>query len=284
MVSFAQSPSAEYRVLIVTAHPDDEALFAGSVYRLSNELDARVDLAVVTDGAGGFRYSILAEKIYGLNLTDPAVAKEYLPGIRKKELIAGGKFIGLRNYYFFDQPDTGYTLNPDSILSDVWDAGAVETWLVSLINRNQYDFVFVHLPRAETHGHHKSASILALEAARRADIPPVVLGAWISSKSDSTTSTFSSLDGYPITQVQTPAAAYHFDRTTPFGHDDRLNYQIVANWLIAEHKTQGTMQLFMGYGDVEDFWIFESNPEDAVSRTESLFKKINDRVDNHLNK
>jgi hypothetical protein len=38
-----------------------------------------------------------------------------------------------------------------------------------------------------------------------------------------------------------------------------LNYQIVVNWLIAEHKSQGAMQLAMGKGQFEQFWDYVVN-------------------------
>lgn len=266
-------------VLIITAHPDDEALFGGLVYKMTHDHNVAVDLAVITDGAGGFNYSQLAESIYGLDLTDPEIAREYLPGIRKRELMAGGRFIGLRNYFFFDQPDTGYTLDPDTILTDVWDATAVEEWLTATLDRNGYEFVLVHLPRAETHGHHKSATILALRAAQKASEQPVVLGGWFSRPSDEQNSVFDSLDGYPVTEVATDRAQFHFNRLTPFGPNDRLNYHIVVNWLIAEHKTQGTMQMLMNMADVEAYWLFKANPDDAFERANALFEKVNRVVD-----
>ena len=48
-----------------------------------------VDLALITNGEGGYKYSTLAEDIYGLELTDEEVGRKYLPDIRKKELEAG---------------------------------------------------------------------------------------------------------------------------------------------------------------------------------------------------
>lgn len=269
-----QSADPQTEILIVTAHPDDEALFAGSVFKMTHDHDIAVDLAVITDGAGGYKYSVLAESIYGLELTDPEVARQYLPGIRKQELMAGGSYIGLRNYYFFDQPDTGYTLDADSILSDVWDSAAVENWLTSTLDRQGYDFVLVHLPREETHGHHKGASILAIRAAANAQQRPVVLGGWFS-LADDPKAQFAGLERYPITAVTTEGPQFHFNRLTPFGHNDRLNYQIVANWLIAEHKTQGTMQMLMGVGEIEDYWLFTENPADAHERAAQLFEMIN---------
>src|SRR5262245_2738962 len=82
------------RVLLVTAHPDDDALFAGAVYQITHALDGRVDVAVVTNGEGGYKYSDLSVPIYGIDLTDEKVARERLPGIRKKEMIAGGSIVG----------------------------------------------------------------------------------------------------------------------------------------------------------------------------------------------
>ena len=77
------------RILLVTAHPDDDAAFTGLVYQVTHQLGGVVDLALVTDGSGGFRYATLAEQIYGLELTDERVARLYLPTIRKRELMAG---------------------------------------------------------------------------------------------------------------------------------------------------------------------------------------------------
>jgi hypothetical protein len=50
-----------------------------------------------------------------------------------------------------------------------------------------------------------------------------------------------------------------FNRLTPFGFQQKLNYQIVVNWLIAEHKSQGAMQLAMGKGQFEQFWDYAVN-------------------------
>jgi N-acetylglucosamine malate deacetylase 2 len=36
--------------------------------------------------------------------------------------------------------------------------------------------------------------------------------------------------------------AYAFDRTVSFGFRSALTYQIVVDWMIAEHKSQGLLQ------------------------------------------
>ena len=104
----AQTPPT---VLIVIAHPDDETGFAATVYKITHELHGNVDLALITNGEGGYKYSTLAEDYYHLELTDEKVGRENLPRIRKQELMNAGKIIGIRNYFFLDQWDRKYTTN-----------------------------------------------------------------------------------------------------------------------------------------------------------------------------
>jgi LmbE family N-acetylglucosaminyl deacetylase len=271
----AQSGSAP-SVLIVTAHPDDDAMFAATVYKITHDLGGTVDLALITDGAGGYRYSTLAEPIYGLDLTDKEVARQYLPAIRKQELMAGGKIIGIRNYFFLDQPDAGYTTNVDSVLHYHWDPAFVEDRLYTVMERWDYDFVFAHLPIEPFHGHHKAATILAIRTMQTLppEKRPVVLGSFISSP-EAPAPEFEVLPGFPVTRLMPGVGAFSFDRYQTFGTNNRLNYQIVVNWLIAEHKSQGTMQLLMNQGSLENFWIFEANGDGSVEKTQDLFDRIN---------
>lgn len=66
------------KILIVTAHPDDDATFAGTNYKIVHDLKGTIDLALITNGEGGYKYSTLAEDIYGLNLRMKQSGK-YLP-------------------------------------------------------------------------------------------------------------------------------------------------------------------------------------------------------------
>ncbi|MGA7306445.1 MAG: PIG-L family deacetylase [Rhodothermales bacterium] len=261
-------------VLIVTAHPDDEAMFAGAVYKITHELHGRVDLALITDGAGGYRFSTFAEPIYGLKLTDPAVAAEYLPAIRKQELMRGGRIVGIANYFFFDQPDRGKTYDPEEFLDHDWDTTYVENRLEKIMREGDYDFAFVHLPVASMHAHHKAATILALKAASKLDdeVRPVVLGGWSHVKGDTTTFHFDHLDGYDITKVE--PEPYKFDRDQPVGLDGRLNYNIVVNWLVAEHKSQGTMQTYLSQGKTELYYYFVSNNGLGREKAKALFERL----------
>ncbi len=274
--SAAAQPGGDLNVLLVIAHPDDEAMFAGSVYKITHELNGSVDLALISDGSGGFRYSHLAEPIYGLELTDEKVARQHLPAIRKRELMAAGRILGTRNYFFLDQFDHEYTENADTVLRHVWDADFVKMRLRQVMTRVDYDYVFVHLPIPNFHGHHKAATILALEAAGEVDVSqrPVVLGCFVGVRADSTQLEFTELEGYPVTKVRDDVEPFVFDRTQPIDESGRLDYRIVVNWEIAEHKSQGTMQLLVNRGDIERFWYFEVNDPAALPRTRELFERL----------
>jgi hypothetical protein len=82
------------------------------------------------------------------------------------------------------------------------------------------------------------------------------------------------LAAYPLTRVQAQRTPFLFDRTQPFGFRERLNYKIIANWAIAEHKSQGTMQLASGGGDYEHYYLFDLNSSAAASRAEVWFKDL----------
>jgi LmbE family N-acetylglucosaminyl deacetylase len=264
-------------VLVVTAHPDDEAMFAATMYRITHALGGTVDLALVTDGAGGYRFSTFAEPIYGLELTDESIARQYLPAIRKQELMAGGKIVGIRDYFFLDQPDQGKTENADSVMKYVWDTDEVAGRLDDILAEGDYDYVFTHLPIKPFHAHHKAATILALEAVRRMEPSerPIILGSFTTGGMDDVVKAFVELEGHPITRIRKTPGPFTFDRGTRLGLDDRLNYTIVVNWLIAEHKSQGTMQMFMSSEpSTERFWLYELNPSEAAAETEALFQRI----------
>jgi LmbE family N-acetylglucosaminyl deacetylase len=64
-------------------------------------LNGTVDLALMTNGEGGYRYSTLGNFIYNKELDKEEVGRAYLPAIRKQELMSGGEIVGIRNYYLF---------------------------------------------------------------------------------------------------------------------------------------------------------------------------------------
>ena len=269
----AQTPPT---VLIVIAHPDDETGFAATVYKITHELHGNVDLALITNGEGGYKYSTLAEDYYHLELTDEKVGRENLPRIRKQELMNAGKIIGIRNYFFLDQWDRKYTTNERDPLDTAWDVGLVMVQLRRIMMNVKYDFVFCLLPVPETHGHHKAATMLALQTADQLpeEQKPVVLGVSDSNKDDTIHTAFEQLKDYKETAIRKNTPLFTLDRTVKFGYKNSLDYKVIVNWEIAEHKSQGTMQLAMNRGDYENFWYFNINGDRGIEKTTQLFEEL----------
>jgi LmbE family N-acetylglucosaminyl deacetylase len=266
----------EVRVLLVNAHPDDDAAVAGAMYQVTHQLGGIVDLAVVTDGSGGFRYSTLAEPIYGVNLTDEEVARSHLPAIRKQEVMAGGAIVGIRDYFFLDEHDHAFTLDTDSVLDAVWDSTFVRSRLAQILQRGSYDFVIGLLPFAESHGHHKAATILAIDAAMSlpTESRPIVLGGFPCQLPGAQPMEFEGLPEFPQTNVAGGVPLTSFDLLQKFGFNDRLDFRIITNWVIAEHKSQGTMSLLMNMGERECYWYFDANGPAGRQRTLDLFEAL----------
>ena len=67
---FAQDSLLNYepKVLLVTAHPDDDALFSATIFKTTKLLGGKVDLALMTNGEGGYTYSTLGNYIYNKEL------------------------------------------------------------------------------------------------------------------------------------------------------------------------------------------------------------------------
>lgn len=277
LLSVSLSLAAEEgpRVLLVTAHPDDDALFGGAVYQITHALDGRVDVAVVTNGEGGYKYSDLSIPIYGLDLTDEKVARERLPGIRKKEMIAGGSIVGIRNYFFFDQKDQEYTTDLEQGTAP-WDKEMVRGRLRSILTDGRYDFVFVMLPVTTTHAHHQGAALLGLEAV--SELPaasrPVVLGTTGYRKSSPDRVSFTGREELPLTRIRPGSPVFEFDRSRKFGYKNQLDYNMIVNWVIAEHKSQGTMQGVMNALDVEQYFYFDLNREEGIQKARALFDRL----------
>ncbi len=263
-------------VLVVDAHPDDETAYAAAIYKITHDLHGVVDLVVITNGEAGYKYSTLANEYYHLNLTDEKVGRKYLPGIRHKELVNAGKIIGLHKIYFFNQRDNRYTLDPHEVLDSNWNIPQVKSELNHILVTGHYDFVFTLLPSDSTHGHHKAATILALTAVQ--NLPkgvahPIVLCASGTEK-DKPPTPFTVLAGFPITRVTDGMPAYSFDLNQSFGFHHALNYKTIVNWEIAEHKSQGTMQMGLNRGDLEEYYYFDINPPEGRAKTKALFDRL----------
>src|SRR5271166_927101 len=152
------------KLLIVTAHPDDEYAFAAATYRLVREAGWIADQVVITNGESGYRYATLAEAFYGVPLAAGSEGRARLAEIRKREARNAGKILGIRHYYFLDQRDLGFGADRAVAGSGNWDRPYLQAFLSGLLSREKYDAVFTLLPTPETHGHHRAATAIALKA------------------------------------------------------------------------------------------------------------------------
>ncbi|MGE0143018.1 MAG: PIG-L family deacetylase [Planctomycetota bacterium] len=266
------------RVLCVVAHPDDETAFAGTIFKISAHLGGTCDLVVITNGEAGYKYSTLAEDIYGLELTDERVGRANLPRIRKAEMRAAGAILRVHEIDFLDQLDHRYTQDEGEVLgrgARVWDLTRVRAHLDARLASGNYDFVFVHLPTPETHGHHKAATLLALEAISRMppERAPVALAAFHQSKTEARNLPFA-IDGHALSEQHSDLGPWSFDRTQTFGHQNKLDYRIVTSWAVAEHKSQGSYQGLLGRGELESFRMFRITPRERSNHVEQLFARL----------
>ncbi len=140
----------------------------------------------------------------------------------------------------------------------------------------KYDFVLTLFPSADTHGGHKAAAIMALDAAEELQTDrPVVLGCLDSSAKDAAPLDWSGFKSavHPFT---VGVERYSVDRLVKFGPEDALNYQIIANWVIAEHKSQGAFQMDMNRFDKENFAILETGTPSAGAKADALFQRLSE--------
>jgi LmbE family N-acetylglucosaminyl deacetylase len=268
----AQQPMGQTRkVLMVVAHPDDEYAFAATTYRMVRELGWAADQVIVTNGEAGYRYAALAEAVYGVALSEESDGRAHLPAIRKEEAVRAGKILGIRRHYFLDQKDSGFATDAASADSSNWDRAHVLSAISELLARERYDAVFTLLPTAETHGHHRAATLLALEALARQpqDHRPLFFGVEPRRKSDATPR-FAGLASQPLTATVNADPVFVFDRMASFGYKNALNYQIVVNWVIAEHKSQGLFQKDSSVHELEQFWLFGISGDGAAKRAGEL--------------
>ncbi len=264
-------------VLVVNAHPDDETSFPILLYKITHDLKGTVDLALLTDGQGGFNGSELGAVYYGYNLTDSIIGRAELPRIRKKEVMEAGDIIGIRKYFFFEQRDDYYNLDPiPYVTGKNWDIPLVEKKLDQILTSQQYDFVITMFPYAGQHGHHKTAVIMALRALQRyrgAKRPIILAG---STYKDETPETFTMLESFPETTMKKNAPSFYLDVATRFGaHGKQVSYKVISQWIIAAYKSQGDMQENPLYkGDKETFRLFDINDDASIQQTMQFFEQL----------
>ena len=241
------------------------------LYAVTHNLGGVVDIVVVSDGAGGYSCSKIAEWTYKLRLTDPEVGRNNLPRIRIGEMMNGAEVVGAREVFFLYEPDVEYTTNVTVVLDEWWDVPLVQYQLEKILARRSYDFVVVLLPTAQTHGEHAAASLIALQAVQSmpAATRPLVLGG-------SNPGPYAGLPGFPITSA--PAdPSFAFNRSTPIGDPaHKLDYTVIANTVISKHLSQGCLQTSLDDPPqlIEYYWYFDLNLPGRFPEAQKLFSRL----------
>jgi LmbE family N-acetylglucosaminyl deacetylase len=142
------------RILFITAHPDDE--WSSLLAYLSRGLNADVGLLTITRGQGG-------QNAIGPEQGGP------LGVIRTEELLAAGKFYGVRQF-FTRAPDTGY-LKTSEQAAKIWGDIALED-MVRVLRTFRPQVVINGWGGVRGgHGHHQESGILTPQAIAAAADP-----------------------------------------------------------------------------------------------------------------
>jgi LmbE family N-acetylglucosaminyl deacetylase len=166
---FAQAPQRvnpeddRYKVdiMVVVAHPDDEAFFTPYLARAIYDMHKRVAVVFSTHGGSGVN-RFTRER-------GPAMANE-----REIEARDACARLGIKNVWFLDGKDTP-SQNVMNSLSN-WGHGTNLERLVGLVRLTRPDVIFTHFPGVfigENHGDHQATGVLVIEAFDMAADPMV---------------------------------------------------------------------------------------------------------------
>jgi hypothetical protein len=282
--------SSALAVLVVIAHPDDETLFAGFIHALTHKLSAAVDLVCVTNGEGGYRHSAPSECLYdNLQLSKENIGRQHLPRIRKQELLASGRILGIRKFFFYDQLDLKYDRNVDIVFAEQWNKEGIIQLLEQTIktgnNTQGYDIMLIMLPSEESHGHHTASGLLALETIERLrenkstnlKIPTVIGGSEFS---------LNELPTYSLNRLAEISSIlpneFRFNRTWKLSNtSDISDYRLIVIWTCSEHKSQGSLiaETLTTYArETEQYFYFsinnEQNDQTRIQLIQTLFDQL----------
>ncbi|MCS7302333.1 MAG: PIG-L family deacetylase [Bacteroidota bacterium] len=261
------------RILVVQAHPDDETACAALLFALTHYQNAIVDICVITNGEAGYRYATLAEALYHLPLTIDSIGRAHLPRIRKREMLEAAELLGVRTVYFLDERDHAYTQSMEETLRE-WDTAIVRHQLERIIRRGRYDLALGLLPTQTTHGGHKAATYLLLQAAARVQPQLPVLGVL---GGDSLFAV--AMEPFAEGVINTPPLV--FDRTVSFGFNRRLTWKAIVAWNAAVHRSQGLMPLGP-IANREYYWLLAPRTESARVQVEKLFRMLREKLRTEL--
>jgi LmbE family N-acetylglucosaminyl deacetylase len=156
-------PDDRYKadLLIVVAHPDDEAFFTPYAVKAMNDMHKSVAVIFSTRGGSGAN-RFTRER-------GPAMANE-----REIEAREACARLGIKNVWFLDGKDSASQNVLDSLSS--WGHGANLERLIGLIRLARPDIILTHHPGifvGEDHGDHQATGVLVVEAFDLAGNPAV---------------------------------------------------------------------------------------------------------------
>jgi N-acetylglucosamine malate deacetylase 2 len=286
-----------WKVLFVGAHPDDEYVASGTIYRLTQEIGAQVDEFVITEGEAGFKYSELSARLYGVNLEDEKRARELLPSLRRQELKTAGRVLQIHEHLLMKESDKYFTTDLKEA-EQFWDLKGVEKKLSETLSSTQYDFLFTWLPSPKSHGAHQAAALLALRVvnAMPESKRPIVLGVsaeladqQLQQSAQNALNSNLKLEDDPVdakayreisdrpeSKLDPAMKVWTFDREKSFGRNNQLSYQQVVSQVIAAHQSQGAFQNRYRLHRYERFRLFAGQAKNATERTDRLFSALLD--------
>jgi LmbE family N-acetylglucosaminyl deacetylase len=156
-------PDDRYKVdiLVVSAHPDDEAFFTPYLARAIYDMHKRVAVIFSTHGGSGVN-RFTQER-------GPAMANE-----REIEARRACAKLSIENVWFLDGKDTASQNLFDSFSN--WGHGANLERVIGLIRLTRPEVIFTHFPGVfigENHGDHQATGVLVTEAFDLAGDPMV---------------------------------------------------------------------------------------------------------------
>ena len=263
-------------MLIVVAHPDDESCFSATVYEITHNIGGSVDQLIITNGEGGYRYSLPAEGYYHEPLTTEAVGLGDVAGHSQEGSARSGHYSGHHDGSLSGRTrrplHAGYRRGSHTALERAAGAGGSE----ASSRGREIRLRFHAVPQRGHARRAQSAAITALNAvAELQGDKPVVLACQDASSTSATPLDWTGFHSAQHPYIVAPQR-YIVDRNVKFGFNNVMDYQIIANWVIAAQKSQGAFQMGVNDIDKEQFAILDLAAPSAATKADQLFRALSD--------
>jgi LmbE family N-acetylglucosaminyl deacetylase len=131
----------EKRVLVISAHADDDLMCAGTLFKLKDKGYELFEI-VLTDSSEGQSYTSGFKKA-----STEAIDNRQNALVREVELNAAAKFLGISKLYKFKEPDLGLMYSKELMLKVVQVVREVKPQIGIIMN--QFDFHIDHREAAK---------------------------------------------------------------------------------------------------------------------------------------